>query len=543
LVRWLWLAQGQIAAGTSALRVAQWVNAIAGAGAVTFVYLSLRRICGTSVAAASALLLGFTGVVARHAIEGEVHTLPLCCLALALWLLVRGPADAKAGVGVGLAAAAAILMHQTYVVFLPAVLGGFFVRSARRTTTLVVLLCAAVPCAVTYAIVFTRTGLGWGELHRWLLHEAGIVGWRQDSLPNTGRALLNALSPRGNRTPPWRIDTVLPAGVLLGLAIQGIRKCRSETAPLLWFSALAAGVGLPAIAWHQPDFQYFCPIALAAMLPAALGLGSLPRRRTVPLAWALATLNAVATCSFLLRPAHDAATNDALGRAQFVAAHTSKRAVVLSTGTGAATCDLQYLPYFAKTKAVTLWQARSRFGDAGLVAGLRTLLDEAGARKGRILAFADLVTPGKSFRGFLDTPIPLGGGEIRAALAEDYEFVDVAVYVGTGYEEGLLELRPRGLVPAAEGGACGLGCPFGHECVEGLCRCGPARHFQLRAGRCLPSCGVLLDQQAERPESSACCDRPCSSVAVLATAFEETWDCQYCCGGTKGQALCGELPP
>lgn len=539
LVRWLWWAQGQIAASTTTLRVAQWVNAFAAAGAVTFTYLTLRRSCGTLVAAAGALLLGFTGVVARHAIEGEEHVLPLCFLALGLWIAVSVKRDLAAGVWVGLSAAASILMHQFYLVFVPALVGALIARGASRKAVAVMLLCTALPCAATYGIVFHHGNLPWGQLPRWLVEEAGIAGWRADSFPNAGRALLNALSPSGNHLPAIRADNVIPAIVLLGLTAQGVRMCRQKTAPVLWFSLLAAAFSIPAIAWHQPDFQYFCPMALAVVLPATLGLGSLPRWLGVPMAWTLALLQTVASLGLLLRPAHDASSNDMLSRARFVAQQATRRDLVLSTGTGAATGDVQYLPYFARTNAVTLWEARTRYGDERLMTGLRTLIDEKSVAGGRLLAFADLVTPGRSFVGFLDTPLPLGGSEIRAALALDYDFVEVATYRGAGYEEVLVELRPRQSESTTEGRPCGLGCPFRYECVSGSCRCGPHPHFQKRGNRCLPSCGVLLNQEGRMPEASACCEHPCASIAAFSSQADETWDCRYCCGGKKGDSLCG----
>ncbi len=542
LIRWLWLGQGEVAGGTSALRVAQWVNALAGAGAVTLVHLSLRRFCGASLAAACAVLFGLTGVVARHAIEGEVHILPLFLLTLALWLLVRLEPSPTAAVWIGLATAGAILTHQAYAVFVPAVLAASMAKGASRRALVLTLLAAAIPCAAIFGIVFSLTGESWAQWPHWMLHGAGLADWNMAILRQAGEALVNALAPSGNHYPVLRFDSLVPGAMLALLIIQGVRKRRPKTTPLLLFCGVVAGIGIPAITWHYPTFQYFCPIVLAVVIAAALGLATLPRRRAILVAWGMVAFYAAFAFPLVLMPIHDGTTNDALNRAKFVAEQTSRRDVILSTGTGAATSDLHYFPYFSKTRAVTLWEAHSRFGGAQLWSGFQALIGEASTGGGRLLLFADMVTPSKTFLGFLDTPLPLDGNGVRAALAKDYEFIEIATYRGAGYQEALLELRPRRLSQSATGLPCGLGCPFAYQCLGGRCQCGPQPHFQLREGRCLPSCGVLLNRQVAPPEVSGCCDHPCGPEADFASATWDTWDCRYCCGGAEGRPLCRDAP-
>jgi len=538
LIRLLWLVQGEIAAPTNALRIAQWVNAVAAAGTVTLVFLCLRRYGGSSLAAAGALLFGLTGVVARLALEGEVHMLPLWFLALALWILMSNHPTPRAGLWAGLAMAGAILMHQSYVVFVPAVMAYYGVTNrAVRRTQLATLAGAAVPCILTYGLVFARAREPWTELTTWLLKDVGVTGWRWESLPRAGAAWLDALSPSGEHPIPLRLDGLAIAGLLLALVVHGVRNRAETTTPLLRFAGVAALLGVVAVVWHQPNFQYFSPMVLATVLAAAVGLVALPRRRAVALTWGATALCAVLSFHLLLRPVHDGRTNDALGRAAFVGERALRRDVVLSTGTGSAINDLHFLPYFARTRAVTLWQAWTRYGESQLLPGLKKLLEEAATTEGRLLVFGELVTPGKTFHGYDGTPLPVSGEDLRRWLATDYEWAIVATYQGAGYEEALLELRAR-RHGSAEGRPCGLGCPTGHECVADRCRCGPQPHFQLREGRCLPSCGVWLNQQVAPPAVSACCEVPCATLATSASKAWDTWDCAYCCGGAEGERLC-----
>ncbi|MBW2453460.1 MAG: glycosyltransferase family 39 protein [Deltaproteobacteria bacterium] len=540
LVRWLWLGHGEVSVGTSALTVAQWTNALAGAGTVTLVFLCLRRFCRASLAAAAALLLGLTGVVARHAIEGEVHILPLLLLALALWLLVRHEPTPGTAVWIGLASAGAILMHQAYAACVPGVLAYLVASGARRRTLGIALAALATPVAGIYGIVFALTGLPWAELPRWVLHESGLAGWNAELPRLTGEAILYALSPSGLHYPPLRFDSIVAAFVMALLIVGAVRARTARTTPLLVFCGVTAGVGIPAITWHYPAFQYFCPIVLAIVVAAGLGLPTLPRRLAAPLAWSLVTFYAGFSTVMVLGPNHDATTNDGLSRARFIAEVASSRDVVLSTGTGVATHDLHYLPYFGNTRSVTLWEARTRHGDAQLWPGFLALTDEARIDgEGRLLVFGEMVTPGKTFIGFLETPLPFGGDYMRAALARDYHLVEIARYQGRDYQEPLYELRPRARPEPAEGRPCGLGCPFRYQCLASSCRCGPQPHFQLREDRCLPSCGALMDRQATPPKATACCAEPCAAHATIAESEWETWDCAYCCGGPAGQELCG----
>ncbi len=543
LVRWLWLGHGEVSAGTSALTVAQWVNALAAAGTVAVVFLCLRRFCRANLAAAGALLLGLTGVVARHAIEGEVHILPLLFLALALWLLVRHEPTGGGAVWVGLAAAGAILMHQSYVIFLPAVVAYLVARGAHLKVMALAAAGGTIPVAGVYGIVFSSTRRPWSELPDWCFHESGLARWNADLLRQAGATILNALSPGGDHFPAVRFDSVVAALVLGLLVVQAVRRRTARTTPLLVFCGVAVAVGIPAITWHYPTFQYFCPIALAVVVAAALGLPTLPRRLAPPLAWGLVTLYGAFSTVMVLRPSHDGTTNDALSRARFIAEVASSDDVVLSTGTGVATHDLHFLPYFGETRAVTLWEARTRHGDAKLWPGFMALTEEARTGdEGRLLVFGEMVTPGKTFIGFLETPLPLDGDFLRRALARDYDLVEIARYQGQSYQEPLYELRPRAQPEPAEGRPCGLGCPFRYQCVADRCHCGPQPHFQLRENRCLPSCGVLMGRHAAPPAEVACCPRACGPNATVKTSEWETWDCAHCCGGAAGQELCSGAP-
>lgn len=76
-------------------------------------------------------------------------------------------------------------------------------------------------------------------------------------------------------------------------------------------------------------------------------------------------------------------------------------------------------------------------------------------------------------------------------------------------------------------------CGTGEQCVGSSCECGPAPHWQISGGQCLPSCGIALANAGLNNDGAGCCPGGC----VYAQAGP-SWDCNYCCENFAGDFNC-----
>ena len=82
------------------------------------------------------------------------------------------------------------------------------------------------------------------------------------------------------------------------------------------------------------------------------------------------------------------------------------------------------------------------------------------------------------------------------------------------------------------GGSCGK-CGTGYKCSNNQCKCGPSPHWKSVGGKCLPSCGTLLDQKGLPDNGAGCCGGG-GCKGATAGGPGKTHDCSYCCAGPPG---------
>lgn len=81
-------------------------------------------------------------------------------------------------------------------------------------------------------------------------------------------------------------------------------------------------------------------------------------------------------------------------------------------------------------------------------------------------------------------------------------------------------------------------CKQWEACSDaGLCACGPAPHYAVVKGACLPSCGRLLSVLGLDDRGRGCCKTGCQPPTFVAGPGE-TSDCNYCCAGATGASPC-----
>jgi hypothetical protein len=492
-------AQLVFGSGGRALTTAQIVNAFAGAAAVACFFALLARTTGDAwLAGCTAVLLGFSAAVARHAVEGEVYALPLFFLCLALLAATRKRSRMAAAL-VGAAQAASVLMHQGYVCFVPA-LGVYLVLRGGWRVLWPWAAALVLPTVAVYSAVFSLTGLPIAALPPWLKPETPWMPFGPRSLFGTLTSLLHALSPSESLdfSAVW-----LPAPIaIVAVLAVGWRPAWLRFRHELILCLLSIGTYLLVLARQGPTFQYFPPLNVMILWLAALCLRAAARGRlSRGVLGVSAALFAVFSVALTLIPAHT--RNDSLDRADFVRRAVGPADSILILGAGSSTNDPVYFPYFAGRRAISLWRLECCSDpsrplaeklddeiDATLLAGGRVFLFD-----GRIATEERLPTP-------LGGWFTIGGHALRRHLELRYRTTDRGTYSGRGYSERLLELEKLS--------------------------CGPEPHFKTVGGVCLPSCGVLASRLGASQSPFACCPRGCGPSARL---LGPAWDCEACCGG------------
>jgi hypothetical protein len=493
--------QAQLAFGLGgrALRTAQAVNAVAAAGAVGCFFALLQRSTREAwLPACSALVLGFSAAVARHAVEGEVYALPLFFLCAALLAASSSTLRAAAALA-GAAQAASVLMHQSYATFVPALGVYVFLRGGSRA--LGPWACAlALPVFGVYGAVFAATGLPLAQLYGWLRPEAPWMPFGLHSLHAMGRSLLHALSPSESLSfsPAW-----LPAPIALVATLAlGWRAAWLRFRNELVLCLLLGGIYVPVLIRQGPTFQYFPPLVVPILMASALSLcaserGASSRRVAAAYATGFAVLGTVLT----LIPAHK--RNDSLDRADFARNSTGLADRIVVLGAGTSTNDPVYFPYFANRQAISLWRLECCSDPTRkLLDKLDQQIDETLLAGARVFVFESMVLSKERFRSPLEGRLSIGGDALRDHLEKRYRLGPRNEYAGRGYSERLLEITRQS--------------------------CGPEPHYKSIGGACLPSCGVLLNAQRLPPANGACCPRGCTDWARL---LGRAWDCDACCAG------------
>jgi hypothetical protein len=89
------------------------------------------------------------------------------------------------------------------------------------------------------------------------------------------------------------------------------------------------------------------------------------------------------------------------------------------------------------------------------------------------------------------------------------------------------------------GGSCDGDCPPNERCRSDGCECPGPHYRRVATGRCLPSCGTLLDSLGLYDNHGGCCSTGCRSGLITGGSPGDTWDCTYCCeGDPSGASSC-----
>jgi hypothetical protein len=500
-VRFFYSIQHALGHPSRALPLAQVLNAVAGAGAVSLFFALVAGLTSDAwLSACFAIVLGFSAAVARHAVEGEAYMLPLLFFTTALLIASRAPSRPATAL-LGAAQAASVLMHQSYVLFIPP-LGFYLVLRGGVRGLWPWLTAAALPIIAVYGAVFAAKGLPARELYHWLYPEGAAAAIGQAEFFDVGRSLLHGFSPSENQERAVSPVKLLAPSIAVAFAI-GLRPAWGKHPRELALCAAIAALYVPALIWYGgPTFQYCPPLIVAVLLAAALCVHAGPQQRATRLVTTGYTLVfAAASIALTLVPAHR--RNDSMDRADFAAkvARPLDRIVVL--GAGNSGNDPTYFPYFARRGAISLWQLECCSDPAReLLDELDELIDRTLLRGDRVFVFDSAIARGDRLPNPWGGRLSIGGDALRGHLDERYRLVDRHVYAGRGYSERLLEIEKLS--------------------------CGPAPHFKSVGAACLPSCGVLLNELGAAPSTGACCPRGCGpSARVLGRA----WDCEACCRG------------
>ncbi len=501
-VKFIYTIQLALGLDWRALPVAQVLSAFAGAATASVFFAALAELTSDAwLSACFAILLGFSAAIARHAVEGEAYVLPLffLCAALLIAVRVRSPAGAAM---VGAAQAASVLLHQSYVLFLPA--AGLYLARRDGVRRLWPWFAAAiVPIVATYGAVFAAEGLPIGRLYGWLYPEGAARAFGLASLLEVGRSLLHGFSPSEDLSRVLSPSKLLAPLVAAAALISGLRPAaRKYPHELVWCAAIAA-IYLPFLIWYGgPTFQYCPPLLVALLLTAALCIHAAARPNVVrPVLFGYTALFAAASIALTLIPAHR--RNDSMDRADFIAQRTGPKDRVLVLGAGRSLNDPVYFPYFARRAAISLWRLECCSDPArGLLDELDDRIDETLLGGARVFVLDSAIEPGKRLQTPFGGWLPLGGDALRDHLEKRYRLGPRDEYTGRGYSERLLEITRQD--------------------------CGPEPHFKLVGRACLPSCGVLLTGQGLSPAQGACCPHGCTGSTRM---LGRVWDCDACCAG------------
>ena len=395
----------------------QWLSTLcAASGLYLFYRLQRRTGIGAGAALAGIVLLGSSYSYWRFGTQGDT-TMPTALLLLVvLSLAISYPGSrpmVSAAVRLGLVQGAAILLHETAMLFIPAVAWAIW-RSRRgrhrdwrpRVRAIAAFLAAVAAVAGTAYLAATVLVLGIRSpagFAGWLSgyfaadprtgYAAAYGGWAGSNISASARAWIDAwFGTFSVESLPLTVAAALIAMAMLGhLPFRTIgailaKPFRDPDRRRLTIEILLVWLVIHAVffTWWKPGHTRFWLLALPGWTlliqtglavsgfggrQAALAAGE-RRAAPAPLAmlaagagasWLLAVLVAAVVGLGAFRRESDPACNKFLPLSQALAERTQENAVVIISGVGPYTALKAYVPYFARRNMLILdWQFADR---------------------------------------------------------------------------------------------------------------------------------------------------------------------------------------